>query len=97
MIKVAATPADVRKRKIIQAVQDMNFAADPYAQHFGISVDTKMAQVKGNEKAFYCYNFVFKKCIQLLNSLKVVSCLRRSSFMDKMKRLPLCQEMEFGI
>ena len=56
MIKVAATPADVRKRKIIQAVQDMNFAADPYAQHFGISVDTKMAQVKGNEKAFYCYN-----------------------------------------
>ena len=56
MIKVAATPADVRKRKIIQAVQDMNFAADSYAQHFGISVDTKMAQVKGNEKAFYCYN-----------------------------------------
>lgn len=49
MIKVAATPADVRKRKIIQAVQDMNFAADPYAQQFGISVDSIMAQVRGKK------------------------------------------------
>lgn len=50
MIKVAATPADVRKKKILQAIQDMNFAADPYAQHFGISVDSKMAQVKGKNR-----------------------------------------------
>ena len=47
MIKVAATPADVRKKKILQSVQDMNFGADTYAQSFGISVDSKMAQVKG--------------------------------------------------
>ena len=53
MIKVAATPADVRKKKILQAVQDMNFAADPFAQHFGISVDSKMAQVKGNNRLIF--------------------------------------------
>ena len=47
MIKVAATPADVRKRKILQAVQEMNFGSDSFARSFGISVDSKMAQVKG--------------------------------------------------
>ena len=47
MIRVAATRADVRKRNIEQAVKEMNFATDPYAQSFGISVDSKMAQVQG--------------------------------------------------
>lgn len=47
MIKVAATPADVRKRKILQAVQEMNFGADSFTRSFGISVDSKMTQVKG--------------------------------------------------
>jgi hypothetical protein len=47
MIKVAATPADVRKTKILQAVKDTNFGADPYGQSFGISVDSKMAEIEG--------------------------------------------------
>ena len=59
MIKVAATPADVRKKKILQAVQDMNFAADPFAQNFGISVDSKMAQVRGNKsRSLFLHYFV---------------------------------------
>ena len=47
MIKVAATPADVRKRKILEAVKDMNFDNDYYAKNFGISVDNKMVQFDG--------------------------------------------------
>ena len=61
MIKVAATPANDRKEKILQAVQNMNFAADPFAQSFGISVDSKMAQVRGNEsRSLLLHYFVWK-------------------------------------
>ena len=47
LIKVAATPATVRKQKIIDSVKDMRFAEDQYLRSFGISVDTNMVQVKG--------------------------------------------------
>ena len=48
MIKVAATPADVRKRKILDAVRDMQFSSDQYSQNFGISVDSQMTKITGN-------------------------------------------------
>lgn len=47
MIKVAATPADVRKKKILDSVHGMQFGQDQYAQHFGISVDTQMTKIQG--------------------------------------------------
>uniref|UniRef100_A0A0P5QUR0 Argonaute-2 n=1 Tax=Daphnia magna TaxID=35525 RepID=A0A0P5QUR0_9CRUS len=47
MIKVAATPADVRKKKILDSVRSMEFDRDQYAQHFGISVDSQMAKIQG--------------------------------------------------
>ncbi len=47
MIKVAATPADVRKRKILESVRGMQFDKDLYAQHFGISVDSQMTKIQG--------------------------------------------------
>lgn len=47
MIKVAATPADVRKRKILDAVRSMNFANDPFAKTFGVSVDSQMVKFDG--------------------------------------------------
>ena len=47
MIKVAATPADVRKAKILESVKDMNFNGDVYNQKFGISVENKMVQFEG--------------------------------------------------
>ncbi|XP_059352742.1 protein argonaute-2-like [Daphnia carinata] len=47
MIKVAATPADVRKQKILDSVRSMQFDRDPYAQNFGISVDSQMAKIQG--------------------------------------------------
>lgn len=48
MIKVAATPADVRKQKILDAVADMNFAKDEYCQKFGITIDSKMTLLTGS-------------------------------------------------
>jgi hypothetical protein len=47
MIKVAATPADVRKRKILESVGGMQYDKDLYAQHFGISVDSQMTKIQG--------------------------------------------------
>ena len=47
MIKVAAKPADERREKIMKAVNSMNFAADPCARDYGISVDNKMVRVTG--------------------------------------------------
>jgi len=47
LIKVAATPADVRKRKILDAVKDMKFATDAHCRNFGISVDSNMVQITG--------------------------------------------------
>ena len=47
MIRNAATPANVRKQKILEAVSGMNFGADKYCRNFEISVDTKMVQVDG--------------------------------------------------
>ncbi len=49
MIKVAATPADIRKKKILDSVRDMQFATDSYTQNFGISVDCQMAKITGAE------------------------------------------------
>lgn len=49
MIKVAATPADVRKRKILDAVRDMDFGKDEYSRQFGISVESQMAKVDGKD------------------------------------------------
>jgi hypothetical protein len=63
MIKVAATPADVRKRKILDSVNGMQFAQDQYAQHFGISVDTQMAKITGEH--------MFSKLILSLKRLSV--------------------------
>jgi len=47
MIKVAATPADLRKQKILNSVKDMKFSQDSYAKSFGISVDSNMTEVVG--------------------------------------------------
>ena len=47
MIKVAATPADVRKKKILEAVKDMKFSSDPYAAKFGVEVDSNMVKLEG--------------------------------------------------
>lgn len=58
MIKVAATPADVRKKKILDAVRDMQFGSDAYSQNFGISVDSQMAKIKG----MYIYLIVIGFC-----------------------------------
>lgn len=62
MIKVAATPANVRKQKILDAVRDMQFSSDLYNQNFGISVDTQMAKIKGtNSIIYYTIDFVYKR------------------------------------
>lgn len=47
MIKVAATPANIRKQRICEAVQEMQFGNDEHNQNFGISVDSQLAQIKG--------------------------------------------------
>ena len=47
MIKVAATPAAERRKKIEAAVKDMNLNSDKTAQAFGVSIDSCMTQVKG--------------------------------------------------
>jgi len=47
MIKVSATPAHIRKKKILDAVKDMNFDKDSYTQKFGILVDNKTVQFEG--------------------------------------------------
>lgn len=60
MIKVAATPADVRKAKILEAVRDMNFNNDAYAQKFGISVDNKMVQFEGDNSYLIQIKFPIK-------------------------------------
>lgn len=52
MIKVAATPADVRRKKILDAVAGMQFQKDQYSQNLGISVDSQMAKVMGKHKDF---------------------------------------------
>jgi len=48
MIKVSATPAQIRKKKILDAVKDMNFDKESYTQKFGILVDNKTVQFEGN-------------------------------------------------
>ena len=48
MIKEAATPANLRKKKIVEAVREMNLAEEPYAANFGITMNNKMAQFDGN-------------------------------------------------
>ena len=55
MITVAVTRADVRKKKILDAVNQMKFADDPYAGEFGISVDSQMAKIEGKTR-FYTQN-----------------------------------------
>jgi len=57
MIKVSATPAQIRKKKILDAVKDMNFDKDSYTQKFGILVDNKTVQFEGNcsLQALYCF------------------------------------------
>ena len=52
MIKVAATPADIRRNKILDAVQNMQFQNDPYCQNLGISVNTQMEKVMGKQYFF---------------------------------------------
>lgn len=47
MIRNAATPAYVRKQRILAAAKDMNFNLDPTLNAFGISVDSGMVQVQG--------------------------------------------------
>ena len=47
MIKVSATPAHIRKKKILDAVKDMNFDKDSYTQKFGILIDNKTVQFEG--------------------------------------------------
>jgi len=48
MINVSAIPAHIRKKKILDAVKDMNFDKDSYTQKFGILVDNKTVQFEGN-------------------------------------------------
>ena len=54
MIRVAATPADVRKQKILTAVKGMDFNNDVYAQKFGITVDDKMVKFEGRYNLMVC-------------------------------------------
>jgi hypothetical protein len=67
MIKVAATPADVRKRKILESVRGMQYDQDLYAQHFGISVDSQMTKIQGH----HLFS-VFEKLIYLCNDYKML-------------------------
>ena len=53
LIKVAATPAYVRKRKILKSVRDMKLDKNVYAQHFGISVDSQMTKIQGQHLCIY--------------------------------------------
>ena len=48
MIKVSTVPAHIRKKKILDALKDMNFDKDSYTQKFGILVDKKTVQLDGN-------------------------------------------------
>ena len=47
MIRNAATPAYERRRKIEEAVANMNFNNDPTAKEFNVSVESKMTKVTG--------------------------------------------------
>ena len=55
MIKEAATPANLRKKKIVEAVREMNLAEEPYAANFGITMNNKMAQFDGTID-YYLYS-----------------------------------------
>lgn len=48
MIRCAAIPADQRKRRIEEAVRNMNFDQDPIMNAFGIKVDKQMIKVEGS-------------------------------------------------
>lgn len=45
--EVAVTPVDVCKEKILDVVENMEFADDPYAKKFGITVDSQTAKIQG--------------------------------------------------
>lgn len=47
MIRASATPADERKKKIEDALTSMQFNTDPHLREFGITIESKMAQVTG--------------------------------------------------
>ncbi|XP_046448978.1 protein argonaute-2-like isoform X2 [Daphnia pulex] len=88
MIKVAATPADVRKRKILDSVNGMQFAQDQYAQHFGISVDTQMAKIQGRvlptPKLVYgdreCSSIIPKDGVWNMRNMKFIEAKAMNSF-----------------
>jgi hypothetical protein len=48
MIRSTATPAHIRKKRIEEAVADMNFNDDPIVQALNISIDSRMAKVEGS-------------------------------------------------
>ena len=65
MIKVSATPAHIRKKKILDAVKDMNFDKDSYTQKFGILVDNKTVQFEGNY-SLKCLVYIFFNEVKML-------------------------------
>ena len=75
MIRAAVTTADVRKKKIEDAMKDMNFNNDHYAKNFGISVDNKMVQLDGMS-AILLTNFLFN----FLKFLSFFSTILRARF-----------------
>ena len=66
MIKVSATPAHIRKKKILDAVKDMNFDKDSYTQKFGILVDNKTVQFEGNYFLQALYFFLLLESVDII-------------------------------
>ena len=47
MVKVAATPADVFRQHILEAVRRMEFDDDPWLEGLGVDVEEDMTSIKG--------------------------------------------------
>ena len=59
MIKVAANPPHVRRSRIEEANRNMQFDNDQCAKSFGISIDSKMAQIKGLRLTIFSHYFYY--------------------------------------
>ncbi|KAG6450694.1 hypothetical protein O3G_MSEX006730 [Manduca sexta] len=46
MVREAATPPDIRKQKIEEVIQKMNYSANPYFKHFGLEISQDFFSVE---------------------------------------------------
>ncbi|CAH2076758.1 unnamed protein product, partial [Iphiclides podalirius] len=46
MVREAATPPNIRKKKIEDVIKDMNYSRNPFFKHFGLEISEKFLQVE---------------------------------------------------